>query len=832
MDRDCNKKSKPITIGFIYRNPCENTSWIKRYHSMMKAVTFEDREAIILGDFNIDLLKAHTNWKSTYKQYCQTQIIKTPTRITTNSQTLIDHIYVTNREHIVEFSSPSFGLSDHNAICVTWAKKGIKTPKAGHKTICFRNFAKFDQNSFLLDLMNAQLSEVYQHKDPDTALNLWLVIFNKVYNKHAPFMTKRVQDKPKPPWWSKEIDEAIHCRNSLKEQKKIDEYKLQRNKVTTLKRSSKKKYFQKLATSNSDSKSIWKAINTLTNKTPRNPRVTMKNLSAEELNDHFVNVASKVIVNDKSKDNDLSQLKTFCHDKKIHHAAYIPKMKLHEVYDALRELKQTGTKGLDGIDGKILKSSAPVIAESLMYIYNLCIDNNYFPAAFKEAKVIPIYKSDDPSDPSNFRPISVLPVLSKPLERHMLTHISKHITKYKLIHPNQSGFRENHSCHTALTNMVEQFLTNIKDGQLSGVLFMDFAKAFDVIDHNLLIRKLKCYNISHDTLIMIQSFLTNRRQLVQIDTKQSSFRLQKYGVPQGSILGPLLFTLYINDLPLSIDNGLCELFADDTTTHASHRDIHCVSKQLQENVNKMTKWTEFNHMALNPKKNKSMLVTTPQKRRTLTTGLPPIYIANDKVEEVDSHTVLGITIDKNLTWSIYLHSLSERVSQKIRQLSQMKHFLTQHARKIFFHAHIQSIIDYASTLWDNASASALKPLTRQHKRAIKQILLRTTSITANDYRTLGILPLKQKLVLNKACLMFKIVNNIAPQALADKFPKNENRNNHNDRKVCSKPNVNYYKTSLQFSGGTLWNSLPEHMRHINSLSSFKHAYKDHLFTTI
>ena len=162
----------------------------------------------------------------------------------------------------------------------------------------------------------------------------------------------------------------------------------------------------------------------------------------------------------------------------------------------------------------------------------------------------------------------------------------------------------------------------------------------------------------------------------------------------------------------------------------------------------------------------------------------------------------------------------------------MKHFLNLHARKLFFHAHIQSTIDYASTLWDNASETAIAPVIRTHKRAIKQILLKSSSIKTDDYKTLNILPFKQKLILNKAKLMYKIVNKLAPQTLIDKFPENEDRHNHNDLAVCYNPRVKYYQKSLQYSGAVLWNSLPNYLKYTKRLSTFKRNFIQYLYNTL
>ena len=173
----------------------------------------------------------------------------------------------------------------------------------------------------------------------------------------------------------------------------------------------------------------------------------------------------------------------------------------------------------------------------------MCIAKNIFPAVLKKAKIIPLHKSGNPDDPSNYRPISILSVLSKPLEKHIHKCLSLHLNKYNLIHPSQSGFREKHSCNTTLLKLTERWLSNVNKSLFSGVVFVDFAKAFDTINHQLLLRKLKCYSISPCALNLISSFLENRQQAVYLNNKLSDMIPNNYGVPQGSILGPLFFIL-------------------------------------------------------------------------------------------------------------------------------------------------------------------------------------------------------------------------------------------------------------------------------------------------
>ena len=226
-----------------------------------------------------------------------------------------------------------------------------------------------------------------------------------------------------------------------------------------------------------NSKSTWTAINQLTNKTSNPKHHVNINISAEQLNDHFSTIAEKIVTtNHKSRSNTLDELREFCLSKNIQGKLDIPLMTVTDVYNALKHLKQSGTRDLDCLDTKILQLTAPVITNTLTYVFDLCITKSTFPNAFKIAKVIPLYKSGDSSNPSNYRPISIVSVLAKPLEKHINKHLLLRLDKYNLLHPSQSGFRKKHSCQTAITSLVEQWLSNINNDEFNGVIFVDFKR--------------------------------------------------------------------------------------------------------------------------------------------------------------------------------------------------------------------------------------------------------------------------------------------------------------------------------------------------------------------
>ena len=357
----------------------------------------------------------------------------------------------------------------------------------------------------------------------------------------------------------------------------------------------------------------------------------------------------------------------------------------------------------------------------------------------------------------------------------------------------------------------------------NGIIFIDFKNAFDVINHSLLLRKLALYGMSDCAMELLRSYLNNRQQCVNVGTLKSSLSTLMYGIPQGSVLGPILFSLYINDLPLYI-TALCELFADDTSLHNHHSDLYILHTSLQNCIDKLIDWTEMNHMVLHPDKTKFMLITTRQKRQNMVFYLPPLTAKDNIIEEVQNHRVLGVTIDNNLAWTPHVNTLCKKISTKVFQLSKIFFFfflvLISMQGKYFFSAHIQSLIDYGSTLWDSASNNSLKPLHSLYKRALKLILLKQSSLEQNDYNLLNILPLHTRLKYNKGMYMQKIMAGNAPPSLTRLFPINSSR--EQNKINILRPRIDLFKSSLTFSGASLWNSLP-----LSAKSRSNYAFKKH-----
>ena len=297
----------------------------------------------------------------------------------------------------------------------------------------------------------------------------------------------------------------------------------------------------------------------------------------------------------------------------------IPLTNVGFVRNFLSNLNVSKATGLDNIGPKILKLSANIIAPSLVYIINKSVISRSFPSMWKEAKVKPLFKTGDKDDINNYWPITILPTISKLIEKWVDINFSLFLNNFDLLHKLQSGFRVKHSTESALILMVDAWLKALNAGKLKGCVMVDFRKAFDLVDHQILLKKLQYYKCDTSCLSWFRSYLSNRTQRVAINNELSDSSAVNCGVPQDHFLGPLLFLLFINDLPLTLHDTISwiDLYADDTTIYEQNVDISTLQSNLQKSLNLLHDWCRKNGKVLNTLKTKVMLITSRQKRNNL-----------------------------------------------------------------------------------------------------------------------------------------------------------------------------------------------------------------------
>ena len=437
-----------------------------------------------------------------------------------------------------------------------------------------------------------------------------------------------------------------------------------------------------------------------------------------------------------------------------------------------------------------------------------------------------MFKAGERNDPNNYRPISVLSTISRVFEKLVYEQIYNYLIKNNILDTRQSGFRSLHSTVTALLDLTNQWCFNIDRGLVSGVLFLDLKKAFDTVDHRLLLTKLEYIGVRGHALEWFKSYLLNRFQIVYTNGVLSEKAILKCGVPQGSILGPLLFLIYINDLTTIADYATVRMYADDTNMTFTACSIPELQHDMNMDLQFLQNWLIANRLTLNVLKTEFMLIGSRQRIATLTQELD-LSINGISLKRVNSSKCLGVEIDEFLTWDAHIASISRKVSSGIGVLKKIKPFVPTFNLISVYQSIVEPYFDYCSIVWDDISDHLTDKLQILQNRAARVI-------TGADYRMhisellskLGWSSLKEKRNKQKALMMFKIMNGMTPPYLEDIFTRNIGRSVYNlriSRRDLALPAVktDYYRNSFAYTGAKVWNALPEEMKYEKSMRAFK-----------
>ena len=445
-----------------------------------------------------------------------------------------------------------------------------------------------------------------------------------------------------------------------------------------------------------DIRNTWKTINEILSKNKEKKTsstifkengtsITDKTDIAKKFNNYFTNIGQSIAESIQYKGNKNydyylnTQVKSVLKFKNVNEET---------VRKTINDLPTKNSSGFDGISSKLLKIIEPAIIKSLTLVINQVINTGIFPDKLKIAKVIPIFKNDDSTLFKNYRPISLLPTISKVLEKIIHNQLSAYFIDSKLFFDNQYGFRPNHSTEYASLELVDIIITQMDRNHLPISIFLDLSKAFDTIDHSILLNKLRHYGLDGKTLLLFKSYLNNRKQLTEFDDTTSETSLIKVGVQQGSILGPLLFTIYINDFSQASEMFNFIIYADDTTLFSTIETFRnsvqnkSTESVINEELLKIVEWLNINKLSQNKSKSKYMTFQMPNKT-TLTLSLK---INNIDIEKVGEFNYLGLTIDTNLNWKKHTEKISNKCSKTIGILNRLKHVLPLEIKIMLYNA--------------------------------------------------------------------------------------------------------------------------------------------------
>ena len=438
------------------------------------------------------------------------------------------------------------------------------------------------------------------------------------------------------------------------------------------------------------------------------------------------------------------------------------------------------------------------------------------------------------SNLNNYRPISIIPVVAKVFERIVYNQFYEYLTVNNLISCNQSGFRSLHSTATALLEATDNWAFNIDKGNVNAVIFLDLKKAFDTVDHSILLSKLKAYGVGSNSFNWFKSYLDNRMQKCFVNGSLSDSQPLICGIPQGTILGPLLFLLYINDLPNCLANAHPRMYADDTHLTFASNDVAHLEENMNDDLDKITEWLTANNLTLNSSKTEFMLIGSRQRLNTFN-RLPSFTIDGNSIKQVESTKSLGVYIDENLTWNTHIRHISKKIASCIGTLKRSRSFVPFETLLCIYNTLVQPHFDYCSVVWGNCNKSLSIKLQKLQNRAARILTSSSYDANADDlFVKLGWQKLNLQRDLKTATMVYKSLNGLAPDYLKSMFTNRSAISTYSLRNCEGKlavplPRTNFLKNSFSYNGALLWNSLPINLRQAQSLASFKTGCRGFLF---
>ena len=840
-------------VGVVYRHPSKsnNDKSVEILNETLTKVHRENKKVFLAGDFNFDLLKHETD--TNVGNFLQMMLnngyqpcITEPTRIINgNKPSLVDNIFSNTVERCI--SGNIFDkISDHlpNFVMISNVKSKPK-PKSFKR----RNMKNSDELKYQSDLLLLlrELQGNPELNDAEIAYNFFHEKHCGIVNKHFPMetLTRKQQELELKPWITKGILTSIRIKAKLfktfkKTQKTQDyaKYKFYRDTINSLTRKSKKQYHKEYFIKHANNlKKTWKGINNLLNRQGKfkapdiflninGKLVTDQNIVVDRMNHYFINVADN-LAQKIPKPN--TKYQDFLKNPNVH-SLYLTEIAPYEIDEIIHDLGSNKSGDIYGNTSNIVKLGGPVLTQILTLLFNKSLDQGIFPNALKISKIIPIHKGDSLFEMSNYRPISLLPIFSKILEKLMYSRVIDFIKRYKILYENQFGFQKGLSTEFAINSLLNNIIKCLEEKEVGFCILLDFAKAFDTVNHEILLQKLEYYGIRGTAHKWFKSYLTERKQCTEVGNTQSKLDYVKCGVPQGSILGPLLFLLYINDIVLSSNVCKFTLFADDTSLFYSHKDKVEGAKILNTELSKIADWLAANKLSLNVSKSKLLIFSNKRSNKqasnTTTTETDlvvnnevadtsdiNIYISGEKLKEVDHAKYLGALVDNKLNWSYHINAVSLKLSKGSGLLAKARHFVPSDTLRSLYFSFINPYIDYNLLNWGMATPTNLNPIHLKMKRVVRIMAFKGRDHhTAGLFQDLEILPLDKFIRLRYGKFMWRLNNGFLPETLANNFHRNRR-----SQLSISHSRLESFKQYVLFAGPQLWNELPSEITNKSSL---------------
>ena len=862
------KNAKTITLANVYRPPAGKINLaIKALEEGLSALAAPNEEIIILGDLNIDYKNQKSPNFKKIKFFEQAnsleQKICTTTRNSKTSSSILD-IALTNMKYIQHAGTLDSFLSDHQPIFLV--KKKERNVGKAEQIFEGRSYRNYDKQKFIDNILAQKWTYFYETQDPEKAWEEMQSIIIREADKQCPIRTYKIKNN-KPCWLTNEILEQMKDRDYFYRKAKMynneDDWniaKFYRNQTNFNVRKAKADYIkEQLKNNEGNSAKFWRLIKQVIPSkkgVTNHPKITITNkdeeLVADGLVANFMNAYFAGLGNNNNKQNNTNKdpppfspshssqtdLSTppdadpttegnvnstvdDTDDTEYFHFSQIINV---EVESLVNRINISKSSGIHQLSSKLLKDSFKVLIDKLTYLFNLSITTTTFPVQWKKALVIPIPKTPNPHTVENFRPISLLPLPGKILEKLIHKQLSYHLEDHDYLSDSQFGFRKQRSTTHAVSQLLNQIYTNINRSVITAAVYIDFSKAFNCVQHSTLLKKLMEYRIGQEAISWLESYLESREQRTLVNNDYSQWLPVPQGVPQGSVLGPLLYIIYSNDIAQKIKNSGFTFYADDTVLYSKKKSITQAGTDLQEDLNSLNVWCLENDIFINSSKTKSMFFGSRAKIESM--GMPKLYIDGTLIDRTKTYTYLGIKLDEQLSLETHANIIIKRVTNKIYQLTKMRPFLTKKAALLTYKNMILPILEFGDVFLHSAPNKIRKKLQVLQNKALRCALSKkrshSTYSTDDLHLEAKILKLKQRRHVHVLLHMYQLAH-LPGFKLWKKHQSTGVRTRSSKKKLISsrKPNNEKFKKSITYQGPKLWNSLPAHLQKMESYQEFK-----------
>lgn len=822
-----------LIIIAIYRPPSLNANeFLDFLDEKINSVIGFNYKCILIGDMNIDLLNNNLNcdrikdlYNSNNFKLCNLQY---PTRHSNNNNSLLDHIAI-NFDNKINLYVISNYLSDHDIqlVDIDMKKNRIPNKKAANKFIQKINY----------ELLQVNLNNLEEDINDNSNAN---DIYNSIINSYANCTyKKKIKIKNDKPWFNENLYHLIKQRDYYFQRKKIhpnnkyikkiyDDYsKLVKQNV----RRAKINYFRNTF-DNLNHRNIWRSINFAISNRHEEKSNEVKTLNinnktisdskeiCEHFNNFFVNIgkdlASKIPISNKN------------YTEKMYKDSMtlIPTDK-YEIMNVIDNLNTKKSCGFDNISINMIKKSKRNICNILELLINNSFQTGIIPDKTKIAKITPIFKNGNKEHVTNYRPISVLPIISKIMEKIMNKRLLNFLQKSKFFYPNQYGFRKNSNSETAVVDITSDIQLQLDKKQNCGIISLDLCKAFDTVNHEILLKKMYDIGIRGNSYNWFKNYLTNRYQFVSINNHSSSYKKIICGVPQGSVLAPSLFLIYINSICSLRLKGTIKLFADDTTIFYYGKNFDDIRNNMVNDLEIIWDWLKFNKLSINISKSSFMFIS----KQNIKLNKDPIMLDGQKIIYCNYIKFLGLYIDENLTWKIHINKVKEKIVPYVGIISKIRHYLPLKQLKLVYFSFIYSHLQYLVSVWGTAPNTHLNQLRTLQNKAIKFMYkLSYLEPTINLYVPNNLLDINNLYKYRICIYIFSIIHKEKHSSVILTY--NNNIHTHHTRQENNLTLINIHsnvgKKSVHFLGIKTYNQLPTKLKEIKTISTFKNKLKKFL----